>query len=248
VRCHAAAPSRPRAAAFASAELTPPSRTERLLRCTHTHGPRILAPPSPAVVDYLPADSHALEIGRRATARGTKSTGTPSHAPPNGGANTRRCMARAHPNAPVCRFRTWFHWSNCARRPFTTESCAGKAGQAPLVFSCGTRCASALHFYKHIGGPDFTTRDVRLAEALQPHFHTALSACSRTKKACFAQNSSPRCSRTHRSPAVARLESRRSGSTARPHTVARCELRREPCAALKARRAFRLPRARAGVR
>ena len=33
----------------------------------------------------------------------------------------------------------------------------------------------ALHFYNRIGGPDFTARDVRLAEELQPHFHVALS-------------------------------------------------------------------------
>lgn len=77
---------------------------------------------------------------------------------------------------PVCRFSDVVSLEQLRSTPFYERVMRVEGWEHRLsVFSWrGRELQGALHLYHGTNEPDFSPRDVRLAQALQPHFHVAL--------------------------------------------------------------------------
>ena len=242
------APPRPRATAFAAVELSLPARTEQLLRLHGTLTVReFWRNLRPLLRDYLPADSHALEIGQEGDGTRHKIYRHAHPTPPPEWWREHPALAwlARHPGAPVCRFSDVVSLEELRPTPFYERVMRREGWDKRLsIFSWrGRDVQGALHFYKHLGNPDFTAREVRLAEALQPHFHVALSRVLAHEEGVF--RSEQFASMLEDAPVGLLLLDWEShplwlnGEAA--HGCAVWNYGERRAAALKARRAFRLP-------
>jgi DNA-binding CsgD family transcriptional regulator len=170
----------PRAATLVAAEIATPVLTERLLRLHGTLTVRDFWSSLRLLLrDYLPADSHTLEIGQEGDGTRHKIYRHAHPTPPPEWWREHPALPwlARHPGATACRFSDVVPLEELRVTPFYERVMRREGWDKRLsIFSWrGRDVQGALHFYKHIGGPDFTAREVRLAESLQPQFHAALS-------------------------------------------------------------------------
>ncbi len=174
------APPRSRGISLVSPDLSQPALAGQVLRL---HGAltvrdlwRCLRP---LLRTFLPADSHALEIGQEGD--GTRHKiyrhAHPTPPPEWWRGHPAQAWFTQHPGAPVCRFSDVISLEKIRPTPFYERVMRREGWDRRLSILSwrGRELQGALHFYNHTGESDFTAREVRLAEALQPHFHAALS-------------------------------------------------------------------------
>ena len=177
---HPRALTRPRALPLIPTEIATPSLADRVLRLHGTLTVRDLwRSLRPLLRDYLPADSHALEIGQEGDGTRHKIYRHAHPTPPPEWWRGHPALAwfSQHPGAPVCRFSDVISLEKIRATPFYERVMRRENWDRRLSILSwrGRDLQGALHFYNHTGEADFTQRAVRLAEALQPHFHAALS-------------------------------------------------------------------------
>lgn len=82
-----------------------------------------------------------------------------------------------HPGAPVCRLSDVISLDALRRLPFYERVMKREGWDRRLSILSwrGRQLQGALHLYNHLGGPDFSAREIEIAAALQPHFDIALT-------------------------------------------------------------------------
>ena len=196
---------------------------------------------------FLPADSHALEIGQDGdgTRHKVYRHAHPTPPPEWWRGHPAQEWFMQHPNAPVCRFSDVIPLEKIRQTPFYERVMRREGWDRRLSILSwrGHELQGALHFYNHTGERDFTPRDVRLAEALQPHFHVALSRVLAHEEGVFrAEQYASMLEDVPIGMLLLDWESHllwRNGEAAHGCSVWNYGERR--AGALKSRRAFRLP-------
>lgn len=244
-----AAPARQsRQLSSAAMELAAPRFAEQLLRMHATLRARDLWHSLQALLrDGLPSSSFTFEIGRGTDGDGNKIY---RHAHPYMPRDWRRLhpaeawFAR-RPKATVCRL------SDVVSRDELQETFFYQRGMKregwdkflSLVSWHEHVIQGVIHLYRREDEPDFTAREVRFAEALQPHFHVALDRVLAHEEEIFqAEQFSAMLEEVPVGLLLLDWESRllwRNGEAA--HGCAVWNYGERGGAALKARRAFRVP-------
>lgn len=175
-----AAPARPRAGALTFPVLNSPTLVKHLLRLHEALTAfdmwaclRLLLP------DTLNSASSCLEIGQEGDGSRHKvyRHAHPTPPPEWWRGHPAGPWLEKHPGAPVCRLSDVVPPKLLRKSPFYERVMVREGWDRRLSILSwrGRSLQGALHFYNRIGGRDFNSRDVWLAEALQPHFHVALS-------------------------------------------------------------------------
>jgi DNA-binding CsgD family transcriptional regulator len=176
----ASTPQQPRTAPVVNPDNAPASRAAHLLRL---HGALTMRDfwlgLRQLMHEALPADSYALEIGQEGDGTRHKIYRHAHPTPPPEswrGHPAQACLTQ-HPGAPVCRFSDVMALEKIRATSFykSVMRVEGWDRRLSILSWRGPEFQGAIHLYKHIGEPDFTPREMRIAETLQPHFHTALS-------------------------------------------------------------------------
>lgn len=244
----APASTRTRAVPLSPPEVSTPSLVHQILRLHGTLTVRdFWRSLRPLLRDYLPADSHALEIGQEGDGSRHKiyRHAHPTPPPEWWRGHPAQAWFTQHPGAPVCRFSDVISLEKIRETPFYERVMLREGWDRRLSILSwrGRELQGALHFYNHTGEPDFTPRAVRLAEALQPHFHTALSRVLAHEEGVFrAEQFASMLEDVPIGMMLLDWESNllwRNGEAA--HGCAVWNYGERRAAALKARRAFRLP-------
>ena len=173
-------PVRSRTGALASLDLRSPVLANHLLRLHATLTVREMwARLRPLLRDNLKPASCCLEIGQEGDGSRHKvyRHAHPTPPPEWWRGHPAASWLEEHSGAPVCRLSDVIapealRHTSFYKRVMERE---GWDRRLSILSWRGRTLQGALHFYNHIGGPNFTARDVRLAEGLQPHFHVALS-------------------------------------------------------------------------
>jgi len=173
-------PPRVRTAALASPELASPALSEGLRRVQAALSLRHLWRALQLISrDTLSSNSQTLEVGYGPDGIALK---VYRHAHPY----TQRELRRDHPQrawlasnngAPAYRLSDIAPTAALAGTPFYDRVMRREGWERLLCIALwrGRELQGTLNFYRGAGLPDFSQRDLRMAEALQPHFATALS-------------------------------------------------------------------------
>jgi DNA-binding CsgD family transcriptional regulator len=243
-----ASPARPRAAALPAADLVPPALAHHLLRLHGTLTARDLwRSLRPLLRDSLKVASSALEIGQEGDGSRHKiyRHAHPTPPPDWWREHPANDWLAAHPGAPVCRLSDVIAPETLQRLPFYERVMKREGWDARLSILSwrGREFQGALHLYNHIGEPDFSAREVRLAEAIQPHFHIALTrVLAHEERVVRGEQFAAMLEEVPVGLLLLDWESRplwRNGEAA--HGCAVWNYGESRAAALKARRAFRVP-------
>ncbi len=175
-----ASPARPRTVALATPDLGSPTLANHLLRLHATLTARDLWSRLRLLLrDSLKPASSCLEIGQEGDGSRHKvyRHAHPTAAPEWWRGHPAGPWLEQHPGALVCRLSDVIAPEQLRRTSFYERVMKREGWDRRLSILSwrGRTFQGALHFYNRIGGPDFTAAEVRLAEALQPHFHVALS-------------------------------------------------------------------------
>jgi len=172
-------PSRVRPAALAPPESAPPALAEGLLRLHAALSLRQLWRALQVVSrEALSSNSQTLEVGYGEDGVALK---VYRHAHPY----TPRELRRGHPQrgwlasnngAPAYRLSDIAPVAAVAGTPFYERVMRREGWERLLCVASwrGRELQGTLNFYRGPGLPDFSQRDLRMAESLQPHFETAL--------------------------------------------------------------------------
>ena len=183
-------PSKVRPAAPASPEPATPALAEGLLRLHAALGLRDLWRALQFIArDTLSSNSQTFEVGHGADAVARK---VYRHAHPY----TPRELRRDHPQrawlasnagAPAYRLSDFAPAAALAGTPFHERVMRREGWDKLLCVASwrGRELQGTLNFHRGAGLPDFSQRELRVAEALQPHFHTALSRVLAYEEAGF---------------------------------------------------------------
>lgn len=173
-------PARPRTGALAPLDLNSPTVASHLLRLHAALTARDLWSQLRLLLrDNLKPESSALEIGQEGDGSRHKVYRHAHPTPPPQWwiDHPAGPWLKTHEGAAVCRLSDVIAPADVEKTPFYERVMKREGWDRRLSILSwrGKTFQGALHFYNRIGGPDFTVRDMRLAEALQPHFHVALS-------------------------------------------------------------------------
>jgi DNA-binding CsgD family transcriptional regulator len=173
-------PARPRSAALPTPEAFSPALADQLLRLHATLTVRDLwRSLRPLLRDTLRIASSVLEIGQEGDGSRHKIYRHAHPTPPPDWWREHPAgpWLEQHPGAEVCRLSDVVSLEALRRLPFYERVMQREGWDRRLSILSwrGKQLQGALHLYNRVGEPDFTASDVRVAEMLQPHFHIALT-------------------------------------------------------------------------
>ncbi len=129
--------------------------------------------------EALPADSYVLEIGQEGdgTRHKVYRHAHPTPPPEWWRGHPAQAWFTQHPGEPVCRFSDVISLEKIRTTPFYERVMRRENWDRRLSLLSwrGRELQGALHLYHRPGGADFTARELRIAAALQPHFHIGLT-------------------------------------------------------------------------
>lgn len=244
----ASASEKPRPAPLLAPDLASPVVAEHLLRVHATLRARDLWHSVQLLLrDSLPSNSFTLEIGRGSDGDGNKIY---RHAYPRMPRDWRRQHPAEgwfaqHPEAVVCRLSDVISREALEETVFYQRGLRREGWDKFLSIASwhGSELQGVIHLCRISNEPDFNAREVRLAEALQPHFQVALDRVLAHEEEIFqAEQFSAMLEEVPVGLLLLDWDCRllwRNGEAA--HGCAVWNYGERRAAALKARRAFRVP-------